>query len=91
MKTLVTGGAGFIGTNLIKRLLKDGHSVVSLDNYSTGKKENHQKGCNYWTYDLTDKYCPVLEVDEYEVIFHLAALPRIQPSFEDPAITFELS
>jgi|TARA_B100000749_G_scaffold274653_1_gene259247 UDP-glucose 4-epimerase len=88
MKTLVTGGAGFIGTNLIKRLLKDGHSVVSLDNYSTGKKENHQKGCNYWTYDLTDKYCPVLEVDEYEVIFHLAALPRIQPSFDNPKSTF---
>ena len=88
MKTLVTGGAGFIGTNLIKRLLKDGHSVVSLDNYSTGKKENHQEGCNYWTYDLTDKYCPVLEVDEYEVIFHLAALPRIQPSFDNPKSTF---
>ena len=88
MKTLVTGGAGFIGTNLIKRLLKDGHSVVSLDNYSTGKKENHQEGCNYWTYDLSDKYCPVLEVDEYEVIFHLAALPRIQPSFDNPKSTF---
>ena len=44
MRTLVTGGAGFVGTNLIKRLLKDGHRVVSLDNYSTGKKENHQEG-----------------------------------------------
>ena len=36
---MVTGGAGFIGTNLIKRLLKDGHKVVSIDNYSTGKKK----------------------------------------------------
>ena len=36
MQTLVTGGAGFVGTNLIKRLLKDGHEVVSFDNYSTG-------------------------------------------------------
>ena len=88
MKTLVTGGAGFIGTNLIKRLLKEGCSVVSLDNYSTGKKENHQEGCNYWTYDLSDKYCPVLEADEYDVIFHLAALPRIQPSFDNPVSTF---
>ena len=43
MKALVTGGAGFIGTNLIKRLLKDGHEVVSVDNYSTGKRENHQE------------------------------------------------
>ena len=38
MKCLVTGGAGFVGTNLIKRLLEDGHEVVSVDNYSTGKK-----------------------------------------------------
>jgi UDP-glucose 4-epimerase len=84
MNVLVTGGAGFIGTNLIKRLLSDGHNVVSIDNYSAGKKENHQDGCRYWTYDLTDKYCPVLEVDEYDVIFHLAALARIQPSLKDP-------
>jgi nucleoside-diphosphate-sugar epimerase len=40
MKILVTGGAGFVGTNLIKRLLKDGHEVQSLDNYSTGLKSN---------------------------------------------------
>ena len=42
MKIMVTGGAGFVGTNLIKRLLKDGHEVVSIDNYSTGTEENHQ-------------------------------------------------
>ena len=40
MNILVTGGVGFVGTNLIKRLLRDGHKVVSLDNYSTGFKEN---------------------------------------------------
>ena len=44
MRVLVTGGAGFIGTNLIKRLLSDGHKVVSLDNYSNGLEENEQKG-----------------------------------------------
>ena len=88
MRTLVTGGAGFIGTNLIKRLLKEGHSVVSIDNYSTGKEENHQDGCRYWTYDLTESRNPVLERDEYEIIFHLAALPRIQPSFDNPMSTF---
>ena len=47
MQALVTGGAGFVGTNLIKRLLKEGHKVISLDNYSTGKKENEQNGCKY--------------------------------------------
>ena len=40
MNILVTGGAGFVGTNLIKRLLSDGNNVISLDNYSTGFKSN---------------------------------------------------
>ena len=44
---LVTGGAGFVGTNLIKQLLEDGHSVVSIDNYSTGKEKNQITGCTY--------------------------------------------
>ena len=44
MRVLVTGGAGFVGTNLIKRLLTDGREVISIDNYSTGKRENEQEG-----------------------------------------------
>ena len=88
MRTLVTGGAGFVGTNLVKRLLQDGHDVVSIDNYSTGKKENHQEGCIYWNFDLSDRRNAVLERDEYDIIFHLAALPRIVPSFKDPIATF---
>ena len=46
MHILVTGGAGFIGTNLIKQLLSEGHQITSIDNYSTGKKENEQEGVN---------------------------------------------
>ena len=46
MKILVTGGAGFIGTNLIKNLMDD-HKVYSLDNYSIGSKKNHLKGAEY--------------------------------------------
>ena len=53
MRALVTGGAGFVGTNLIKRLLRDGHKVVSLDNYSSGFKENEQTGCQYFDLDIT--------------------------------------
>jgi len=53
MKILVTGGAGFVGTNLIKRLLKEGHEVVSIDNYYTGYKNNHQEGATYLEYDIT--------------------------------------
>jgi len=94
MKTLVTGGAGFIGTNLIKRLLKDGHEVVSVDNYSTGKKENHQEGCQYHDFDLSSSHTLGIYVDhgsyphwrdeKYDVIFHIGALARIQPSLRNP-------
>ena len=83
MKVLVTGGVGFVGTNLIKRLLKDGHEVVSIDNYSTGKKENEQDGCLYYDYDLSYNYIRD-DGDRYDVIFHMAALARIQPSLKHP-------
>ena len=85
MRAIVTGGAGFVGTNLVKRLLKDGHEVVSLDNYSTGKKENEQEGCRYFDVDLSK----VSNYDEFissvDVIFHIGALARIQPSLTDPS------
>ena len=83
MKALVTGGVGFVGTNLIKRLLKDGHEVVSIDNYSTGKKENEQDGCLYYDYDLSYNYVRD-DRDKYDVIFHMGALARIQPSIKNP-------
>ena len=91
MNILVTGGAGFVGTNLIKRLLKDGHKVVSLDNYSTGKFENHidDKNVEYHTADITMITDFSYFMEDIEMIYHLAALPRIQPSFDYPAVTFE--
>jgi len=90
MNILVTGGAGFVGTNLIKRLLKDGHNVVSLDNYSTGKAENEQEGCKYYDVDIRDVLDFDFFMEEPDVIYHLAALARIQPSFKNPAPTLEI-
>jgi len=87
MKVLVTGGVGFIGTNLIKRLLKEGHEVISIDNYSTGKKENEQDGCIYVSVDINDlEYMTSKETlfSDIDVIFHMAALARIQPSLKRP-------
>ncbi len=78
---LVTGGAGFVGTNLIKRLLKDGHDVSSLDNYSTGLKSNEVEGCRYWVGDI--QHISTMDTD-FDVVFHMAAIARIQPSFEMP-------
>jgi len=84
MKILVTGGAGFVGTNLIKKLLKEGNEVVSLDNYSTGKKENEQKGCQYFDIDLCDIEDFSSFMKKPNVIYHIAALARIQTSLSDP-------
>ena len=91
MKVMVTGGAGFIDSHLIKRLLKDGHEVVSLDNYSTGKEENHHEGCKYHTADIRDVIDFDFFMDEPDAIFNLAAISRIQPSLEFPALTFEVN
>ena len=82
MKCLVTGGAGFIGTNLCERLMKDKHQVWSFDNYSTGCRDNHIKGVNYGDIDITESF--INWVEKVDVIFHLAALPRIGPSFKNP-------
>jgi len=96
MKILVAGGAGFVGTNLIKRLLKDGHEVSSVDNYSTGFKENHQDGCVYYDRDLSKSNWALLwdececeiscecHIESVDLIFNVAALARIQPSLKNP-------
>ena len=89
MKVLVTGGAGFVGTNLIKRLLSDGHEVVSLDNYSTGLKENEQEGCVYHDIDISKTSLNYLSWINPDIIYHLAARARIQPSMDNPHKTFK--
>ena len=96
MKILVTGGVGFIWTNLVKRLQKKGCEVISLDNYSTGTKENEQEGCEYIDVDISDSSHKhgawgqtVFQIDKVDVIYHLGALARIQPSLENPTESIE--
>jgi len=89
MKILVTGGAGFIGTNLIKRLLKEGHEVVSLDDYETGLQENEVEGATYIMGDIDS--LGYWKGDGFDLCYHLAALSRIQPSFEDPTECFRIN
>ncbi len=83
MNVLVTGGAGFVGTNLIKQLLKEGHKVVSIDNYHTGLKSNHQDGAQYIEFDIRN-INDYSAWGEFDIVYHLAAIARIQPSFKDP-------
>ena len=87
MKILVTGGAGFIGTNLCKRLIEDKHTVWSFDNYSTGLKQNEIDGVNYYNVDVKDGFENWIQ--KFDVIFHLAALARIQPSIKNPVECLE--
>lgn len=84
MKVLVTGGAGFVGTNLIKKLLEDGHQVTSIDNYHTGKKSNHINGAEYIQDDISQKGLGIITWKQYDMVFHMAAVARIQPSFKNP-------
>src|SRR3989338_3440061 len=92
MKYLVTGGAGFIGANLVKQLLADGHQVVVLDNYAAGKKEDRiQSGAEYVEGDIRkdndlDKACPGVDT-----IFHMAALPRVTFTVENPELTHDVN
>lgn len=80
-KALVTGGVGFIGSNLIKELKNKDFEVVSLDNYSTGDKQNEISGVTY----INDDIINISKLDnDFDICFHLAAQSRVQPSFEDP-------
>ncbi|MBI4667680.1 MAG: SDR family oxidoreductase [Elusimicrobia bacterium] len=88
MKTLVTGGAGFIGSHLAEALLKEGHKVTVCDNYSNGRPQNlgHLKG--YPNLDVHQVDVATDDLDPYfkgiDWVFHLAALADIVPSIERP-------
>lgn len=87
MKALVTGGAGFVGTNLIRALLKKNYEVVSVDNYKTGTQLNHLPGVKYINFDIRN-ITDYSAWGEFDVVYHLAAIARIQPSFKDPVDYF---
>ena len=90
MKALVTGGAGFIGSNLVRRLLRDGHSVRVADNLLTGRLVNIQgllHRIDFRQVDLADPESALEVADGVECIFHQAALPSVPRSVEDPLAT----
>ena len=85
MKLLVTGGAGFVGYNLCKKLIEDGHDVISIDNYSTGTEVNEVDGVTYYHSDVAYGINKTI-VEGIEAVVHLAASARIPPSFSDPIL-----
>lgn len=90
--SLVTGGAGFIGSHLVRALLERGDRVRVLDNFSTGKPENLAGlKAEVITGDLCNPQQVMEAVREVEVIFHLAAFISVPQSLEDPQACFEVN
>ncbi len=85
MKVMVTGGAGFIGSNLVDRLIADGHQVVVVDNLSTGRRENLHPDATFHQQDIRDEALESIFASEgIEAIFHLAAQMDVRKSVSDP-------
>jgi len=89
--SLVTGGAGFIGSNLVERLLNKKHKVIVIDNFSTGRKSNLKKNknlriinCDIANYTKIERY-----FKNVNFVFHMAGLADIVPSIENPEKYFK--
>jgi len=85
-KAIVTGGAGFIGSNLVDKLIDKGVEVHIIDDLSTGFKENINPKATFWKQDISklDPNKPWKELENTDIVFHCAALARVQPSIQDP-------
>ena len=88
---MVTGGAGFIGSHLVDRLISDGYKVTVFDNLSSGKKEfiSHNLGNSCFSFvkaDLLDKKVIGEEIRDHDVVFHIAANPDVRGGVDDPSM-----
>lgn len=85
-KILVTGGLGFVGSHLVDSLAEKGHNVTVIDNLcsESSNREYQRQDVEYWIDDIRNLNTYKYEKSQFDLIYHLAALARIQPSFGDP-------
>ncbi len=85
MKVLVTGGAGFIGSHLVDRLVQEGHEVAIVDNLSTGKRRNLNRAARFFKLDIQSwRLERVFRNERPNIVMHLAAQMDVRKSVEDP-------
>ena len=87
-KILITGGAGFVGSHLAKRLYNNGNTVIVLDNYFTGNKKNHIKGVIYKKGETQNIYKYFKNIP-FDFIYHLGEYSRVEQSYEDIELVFK--
>ena len=83
---LVTGGAGFIGSNMVDYLIDLGHSVTIIDNLSTGNINNINKKSIFINSDINES---LLELNEFDYIIHMGATPNVQQSIDDHELSYK--
>ena len=95
MRALVTGGAGFIGSHLVRKLLEEGNEVIVVDNFTLGSQERIDEFMNnskfkFYKLDIddTEKFCDELRDEKIDIVYHLAANSDIQKGGKNPEVDY---
>ena len=92
MKIMVTGGAGFIGSNVVDSYIKAGHQVVVVDNLSTGKKENVNPAAKFYQMDICSADIDgLIKAERPDVLNHHAAQASVPVSVADPLLDVDIN